>query len=806
MELPVVKRLASSCYLAASRPLQGPARVATTGWAPIGPCPASLTCTGCSTCPRRTWPGPGIGRQLPPACGGPGGPGYLAASRPLQGPARVATTSWAPIGPCPASLTCTGCSTCPRRTWPGPGIGRQLPPACGGPGGPGYLAASRPLQGPAHVATTSWAPIGPCPASLTCTGCSTCPRRTWPGPGIGRQLPPACGGPGGPGYLAASRPLQGLARVAPTGWAPIGPCPASLTCTGCSTWRRADRCYLAASRPLQGPAHVATTSWAPIGPCPASLTCTGCSTCPRRTWPGPGIGRQLPPACGGPGGPGYLAASRPLQGLARVAPTGWAPIGPCPASLTCTGCSTCPRRTWPGPGIGRQLPPACGGPGGPGYLAASRPLQGPARVATTSWAPIGPCPASLSCTGCSTCPRRTWPGPGIGRQLPPACGGPGGPGYLAASRPLQGPARVATTSWAPIGPCPASLSCTGYSTCPRRTWPGPGIGRQLPPACGGPGGPGYLAASRPLQGPAHVATTSWAPIGPCPASLTCTGCSTCPRRTWPGPGIGRQLPPACGGPGGPGKWGGRAPLDVVLGKAGPPLSPVQPRSPVPDAPLAHVGPGPAPALAGSSRPPAAAPEAQVTLQHPGLCKDRPVWPPPAGPPLGPVQPRSPVPDTPLAHVGPGPAPALAGSSRPPAAAPEAQVTLQHPGLCKDRPVWPPPAGPPLGPVQPCSPVPDAPLAHAGPCAAQVQPGPSLTPVFDVEAQNITCRWSFGRFLKILFSMEKFRFRKGTVDGKAPRSYSGPARVSPCMSGPTSPFMGYSPPPPGPPSWPLGPQA
>ncbi|XP_072806724.1 uncharacterized protein [Vicugna pacos] len=566
-------------YLAASRPLQGPARVATTSWAPIGPCPASLTCTGCSTCPRRTWPGPGIGRQLPPACGGPGGPGYLAASRPLQGPARVATTSWAPIGPCPASLTCTGCSTCPRRTWPGPGIGRQLPPACGGPGGPGYLAASRPLQGPARVATTSWAPIGPCPASLTCTGCSTCPRRTWPGPGIGRQLPPACGGPGGPGYLAASRPLQGPARVATTSWAPIGPCPASLSCTGYSscprrTWpgpgigrQLPPACggpggpgYLAASRPLQGPARVATTSWAPIGPCPASLTCTGCSTCPRRTWPGPGIGRQLPPACGGPGGPGYLAASRPLQGPARVATTSWAPIGPCPASLTCTGCSTCPRRTWPGPGIGRQLPPACGGPGGPGYLAASRPLQGPARVATTSWAPIGPCPASLTCTGCSTCPRRTWPGPGIGRQLPPACGGPGGPGYLAASRPLQGPARVATTSWAPIGPCPASLSCTGYSSCPRRTWPGPGIGRQLPPACGGPGGPGYLAASRPLQGPARVATTSWAPIGPCPASLSCTGCSSCPRRTWPGPGIGRQLPPACGGPGGPGYLAASRPL------------------------------------------------------------------------------------------------------------------------------------------------------------------------------------------------------------------------------------------------------
>ncbi|XP_072806721.1 uncharacterized protein [Vicugna pacos] len=595
---------------------------------PLGPVqprsPVPDTPLGKMKAPRRTWPGPGIGRQLPPACGGPGGPGSLAASRPLQGPARVATTSWAPIGPCPASLTCTGYSTCPRRTWPGPGIGRQLPPACGGPGGPGSLAASRPLQGPARVATTSWAPIGPCPASLTCTGYSTCPRRTWPGPGIGRQLPPACGGPGGPGSLAASRPLQ-------------------------------------------GPARVATTSWAPIGPCPASLTCTGYSTCPRRTWPGPGIGRQLPPACGGPGGPGSLAASRPLQGPARVATTSWAPIGPCPASLTCTGYSTCPRRTWPGPGIGRQLPPACGGPGGPGSLAASRPLQGPARVATTSWAPIGPCPASLTCTGYSTCPRRTWPGPGIGRQLPPACGGPGGPGSLAASRPLQGPARVATTSWAPIGPCPASLTCTGYSTCPRRTWPGPGIGRQLPPACGGPGGPGSLAASRPLQGPARVATTSWAPIGPCPASLTCTGYSTC---------------------------------KVFAGEPNPPsllwFS-------------AHVGPGPAPALAGSSRPPAAAPEAQVPLQHPGLCKDRPVLPPPAGPPLGPVQPRSPVPDTPLAHVGPGPAPALAGSSRPPAAAPEAQVPLQHPGLCKDRPVWPPPAGPPLGPVQPRSPVPDTPL-------------------------------------------------------------------------------------------------
>ncbi|XP_072806772.1 uncharacterized protein [Vicugna pacos] len=72
----------------------------------------------------------------------------------------------------------------------------------------------------------------------------------------------------------------------------------------------------------------------------------------------------------------------------------------------------------------------------------------------------------------------------------------------------------------------------------------------------------------------------------------------------------------------------------------------QPISPV----IAHVGPGPAPALAGSSRPPAAAPEAQVPLQHPGLCKDRPVLPPPAGPPLGPVQPRSPVPDTPLGKM------------------------------------------------------------------------------------------------------------------------------------------------------------
>ncbi|XP_072811614.1 uncharacterized protein [Vicugna pacos] len=665
---------------------------------------------------------PGVCRDrpvLPPAPGPPLGP--------VQPRSPVPDAPLAHVGPGPAPAL-AGSSRPPAAapeaqvTLQRPGVCRDrpvLPPAPGPPLGP--------VQPRSPVPDAPLAHVGPGPAPAL-AGSSRPPAAapeaqvTLQRPGVCRDrpvLPPAPGPPLGPVQPRSPVPDAPLAHVGP------GPAPAlagssrppAAAPEAQVTLQRPGVCrdrpvLPPAPGPPLGPVQPRSpVPDAPLGKMKASIPLfVPCVTLQR-----PGVCRDrpvLPPAPGPPLGPVQPRSPVPDAPLAHVGP------GPAPALA---GSSRPPAAapeaqvTLQRPGVCRDrpvLPPAPGPPLGP--------VQPRSPVPDAPLAHVGPGPAP-ALAGSSRPPAAapeaqvTLQRPGVCRDrpvLPPAPGPPLGP--------VQPRSPVPDAPLAHVGPGPAP-ALAGSSRPPAAapeaqvTLQRPGVCRDrpvLPPAPGPPLGP--------VQPRSPVPDAPLAHVGPGPAPALAG--SSRPPAAAPEAQVTLQRPGVC------------RDRPVLPPAPGPPLGPVQPRSPVPDAPLAHVGPGPAPALAGSSRPPAAAPEAQVTLQRPGVCRDRPVLPPAPGPPLGPVQPRSPVPDAPLAHVGPGPAPALAGSSRPPAAAPEAQVTLQRPGVCRDRPVLPPAPGPPLGPVQPRSPVPDAPLAHVGPGPAPALAGSSRPPAAAPEAQ------------------------------------------------------------------------